>query len=56
VVRLEGTNSEEAHIHVNKSGLGERLQMADGIREAAKKQLLQSANQGDDFLKQNTNA
>jgi len=37
VVRLEGTNSEEAHILVNKSGLGERLQMADGIREAAKK-------------------
>jgi succinyl-CoA synthetase beta subunit len=37
VVRLEGTNSEEAHILVNKAGLGERLQMADGIREAAKK-------------------
>jgi succinyl-CoA synthetase beta subunit len=37
VVRLEGTNSEEAHILVSKSGLGERLQMADGIREAAKK-------------------
>jgi len=37
VVRLEGTNSEEAHILVNKSGLGERLQIADGIREAAKK-------------------
>ena len=37
VVRLEGTNSEEAHLLVNNSGLGERLQMAEGIREAAKK-------------------
>ena len=37
VVRLEGTNSEEAHRIVEKSGFGESLQMADGIREAAAK-------------------
>ena len=37
VVRLEGTNAEEAHQLVANSGLGDRLQMADGIREAAEK-------------------
>jgi len=37
VVRLEGTNSEKAHDLVNNSGLGEKLQMAYGIREAAQK-------------------
>jgi len=37
VVRLEGTNSEEAHTLVRKSGLGESLQMADGIQQAAQK-------------------
>ena len=37
VVRLEGTNSEEAHLLVNESGLTESLLMADGIRDAAQK-------------------
>jgi succinyl-CoA synthetase beta subunit len=37
VVRLEGTNSEEAHTLVRESGLGYRLQMADGIQQAAQK-------------------
>ncbi|MBG56076.1 MAG: ADP-forming succinate--CoA ligase subunit beta [Deltaproteobacteria bacterium] len=37
VLRLEGTNSEEAYKLVSESGLGERLQIADGIQQAAKK-------------------
>jgi len=37
VVRLEGTNATEAHQIVNDSGLGSRLQMADGLRDAAEK-------------------
>ena len=37
VVRLEGTNSEEAHLLVNESGLTDSLLMADGIRDAAEK-------------------
>ena len=37
VVRLEGTNSEEAYTLVRESGLGEILQMADGIQQAAQK-------------------
>ena len=37
VVRLEGTNAAEAHQIVNDSGLGSRLQMADGLRGAAEK-------------------
>ena len=37
VVRLEGTNSEEAHQLVNESGLTDSLLMADGIRDAAQK-------------------
>ena len=37
VVRLEGTNSEEAHMLVKGSELGEKLQMADGIHDAAEK-------------------
>ena len=37
VVRLEGTNSEEAHMLVKGSKLGEKLQMADGIHDAAEK-------------------
>ena len=37
VVRLEGTNSEEAHLLVNESGLTDSLLMADGIRDAAQK-------------------
>ena len=37
VVRLEGTNSEEAHMLVKDSKLGEKLQMADGIHDAAEK-------------------
>ncbi len=37
VVRLEGTNSAEAHTLVSESGLGESLQMADGIQQAAQK-------------------
>lgn len=37
VVRLEGTNSEEAHQLVNESGLTDSLLMADGIRDAAVK-------------------
>ena len=37
VVRLEGTNAKEAHQLVNDSGLGEKLQMADGLKDAAEK-------------------
>ena len=37
VVRLEGTNSEEAHQLVTESGLTDSLLMADGIRDAAEK-------------------
>ena len=37
VVRLEGTNAAEAHQIVNDSSLGSRLQMADGLRDAAEK-------------------
>ena len=37
VVRLEGTNAVEAHQIVNNSGLGSRLQMADGLKDAAEK-------------------
>ncbi len=37
VVRLEGTNAAEAHQIVNDSGLGSRLQMADGLKDAAEK-------------------
>ena len=37
VVRLEGTNSEEAHMLVKDSKLGDKLQLADGISDAAKK-------------------
>lgn len=37
IVRLEGTNAAEAHQIVNDSGLGSRLQMADGLRDAAEK-------------------
>ncbi len=40
VMRLEGTNSEEAQTLVNQSGLGESLQIADGIRQAAQKAVL----------------
>ena len=37
VMRLEGTNSEEAHMLVKGSKLGEKLQLADGIHDAAEK-------------------
>ena len=37
VVRLEGANAKEAHQLVNDSGLGEKLQMADGLKDAAEK-------------------
>ena len=37
VVRLEGTNAEEAHMLVKDSKLGDKLQMAEGISDAAKK-------------------
>ena len=37
VVRLEGTNSAEARTLVSESGLGESLQMAEGIQQAAQK-------------------
>ena len=37
VVRLAGTNAEEAHQLVNESGLTDSLLMADGIRDAAEK-------------------
>ncbi len=37
VVRLEGTNAEEAHTLVAESGLGDKLQMADGLKDAAQK-------------------
>ena len=36
VVRLEGTNAEEAQKIIGSSGFGEQLQMADGLGEAAK--------------------
>ena len=36
VVRLEGTNAEEAQKIIGSSGFGDRLQMADGLGEAAK--------------------
>lgn len=37
VVRLEGTNSEEAHELVARSGLGDRLRMATELGDAARK-------------------
>ncbi|MBF0238908.1 MAG: ADP-forming succinate--CoA ligase subunit beta [SAR324 cluster bacterium] len=37
VVRLEGTNAKEAHDLVANSGMGEKLRMADGLRDAAQK-------------------
>ncbi len=37
VVRLEGTNAEKAQEIIASSGFGDQLQMADGLREAAKK-------------------
>ena len=43
VVRLEGTNSEEAHQLVNESGLTDSLLMADGIRDAAEKAVAASS-------------
>ncbi|MED6339763.1 MAG: ADP-forming succinate--CoA ligase subunit beta [SAR324 cluster bacterium] len=37
VIRLEGTNSEEAHQLISQSGLSDILLMADGIGDAAEK-------------------
>ena len=37
VVRLEGTNAEQAREIVAGSGLGEQLAMAEGLRDAAEK-------------------
>ena len=37
VIRLEGTNSEEAYQLISQSGLTDRLLMADGIGDAAEK-------------------
>ena len=37
VVRLEGTNADQAHEIIAGSGLGDRLVMADGLRDAAEK-------------------
>ena len=37
VVRLEGTNAKAAHQLVKDSGLGNKLQMADGLKDAAEK-------------------
>ena len=37
VVRLEGTNAEKAHDIIAQSGLGKRLVMAKGLRDAALK-------------------
>ena len=37
VVRLEGTNAEEAREIVARSSLGEQLLMAEGLRDAAEK-------------------
>ena len=37
VIRLEGTNSEEAHQLISQSGLTDSLLMADGIGDAAEK-------------------
>ncbi|MDH4224179.1 MAG: ADP-forming succinate--CoA ligase subunit beta [Deltaproteobacteria bacterium] len=37
VVRLQGNNAEEAHRMIEQSGLGAKLIMADGLRDAAVK-------------------
>ena len=37
VVRLEGTNAKAAHQLVKDSGLGNKLQMADGLKDTAEK-------------------
>lgn len=37
VVRLEGTNSGKAHMLVKDSKMGDKLQIADGIRDATEK-------------------
>ena len=44
VVRLEGTNSEKAHILVKESGLTDRLILAYGIRDAAEKAVAASTS------------
>jgi len=36
VVRLEGTNAEEARDIINNSGMGKQLQMATSLHEAAR--------------------
>jgi succinyl-CoA synthetase beta subunit len=36
VVRLEGTNAEQAREIINQSGMGDRLSMAGGLHEAAR--------------------
>ena len=45
VIRLEGTNSEEAHQLISQSGLTDSLLMADGIGDAAEKAV--AASNGD---------
>ncbi|MBI4082746.1 MAG: ADP-forming succinate--CoA ligase subunit beta [Candidatus Lambdaproteobacteria bacterium] len=46
VVRLEGTNKEKAHEIIDGSGLGARLVMADGLRDAARKAVSAAAGKG----------
>jgi succinyl-CoA synthetase beta subunit len=43
IVRLEGTNAEQAHEIIARSGLGDRLVMASGLREAAEKSVAAAA-------------
>ena len=46
VVRLEGTNAEQAHEIIANSGLGDKLVMADGLQDAAKKSVDSAAQAG----------
>jgi hypothetical protein len=37
VVRLEGTNADKAKVIIQNSGMGDQLQMADSLHDAARK-------------------
>ena len=37
MVRLEGTNAEQAHGIIANAGIGDRLLMADSLKDAAQK-------------------
>jgi succinyl-CoA synthetase beta subunit len=43
IVRLEGTNAEQAHEIIARSGFGDRLVMARGLRDAAEKSVAAAA-------------